>query len=157
MTHRPSTAFAISTLLAAVLLITGLVAAAPAHAAGSVQLTKIYYNSPGAPDKGGDKSLNGEWVLVTNRTGAAVDVTGWTLSDLKNHRYTFGPLSLPAGASVYVHTGHGQDSASHRYQQKGWYIWNNDKDTATLLDATGRTVDTCSYNDPRKRHESTGC
>jgi hypothetical protein len=39
------------------------------------------------------------------------------------------------------------NTSATRYQGSGNYIWNNDKDTATLRQATGAKIrDTCSYN-----------
>ncbi|MGW9043342.1 lamin tail domain-containing protein [Streptomyces lydicus] len=121
---------------------------APAQAAGSVHLYKIYYDSPG-PDTRSAKSLNAEYVQITNSTGRAVSLTGWTLTDASRHTYTFGSYSLGAGKTVTVHTGKGTNTAAHRYQGRGAYVWNNDRDTATLRRASGSTADSCSYNSTR--------
>lgn len=120
-------------------------AATPAHAAGSVHLTKIYYNSPGK-DTRSNASLNAEYVVITNTTGRAVNLTGWTLRDAGNHRYTFTSYVLRKGKSVTLHTGHGTNTATNRYWNSGNYIWNNNHDKATLKRASGAVRDTCSYN-----------
>ncbi|MCS0634822.1 lamin tail domain-containing protein [Streptomyces sp. LP05-1] len=117
----------------------------PAQAAGSVHLYKIYYDSPGT-DRGGNTSLNGEWVQIRNTTGAAVSLRGWTLTDASSHRYTFGAYTLGKGKTVTIRTGKGTDTAANRYQGRAAYVWNNDKDTATLRKANGARVDVCSYN-----------
>ncbi|WP_323379337.1 lamin tail domain-containing protein [Streptomyces durbertensis] len=128
-------------------LAAGLLAgpAAPAHAAGSVHLAKIYYDSPGKDDRS-NTSLNGEWVRITNSTAKSVKLTGWTLTDAAGHRYTFKTFTLKAGKSVTVRTGKGTDTSGTVYQQRAAYVWNNDKDTATLRRADGSLRDTCSYN-----------
>ncbi|TJZ91679.1 lamin tail domain-containing protein [Actinacidiphila oryziradicis] len=134
-----------ATLLAAAAAFTGLATAAPAQAAGSVHLTEIYYNSPGS-DNRSNSSLNAEWVLIKNSTSKGVSLKGWTLTDASSHKYTFGTYTLGAGKSVKIHTGKGTNTTSNRYQQRGAYVWNNDKDKATLKRSSGTVQDTCSYN-----------
>ncbi|MCX5225975.1 lamin tail domain-containing protein [Streptomyces sp. NBC_00233] len=119
-----------------------------AQAAGSVHLYKIHYDSPGS-DRGGNTSLNGEWVQIRNTTGAAVNLRGWTLTDAANHKYTFGNFVLGKGKIVTVRTGRGTNTSANVYQNRGWYVWNNDRDTATLKKSNGTRIDTCSYNSTR--------
>jgi hypothetical protein len=120
----------------------------PAQAAGSVHLYKIYYDSPGS-DRGGNTSLNAEYVQIRNTTSASVNLRGWTLTDSSNHRYTFGSYTLGKGKTVTVRTGTGSNTSANLYQGRKWYVWNNDKDTATLKKANGSRVDTCAYNSTR--------
>jgi hypothetical protein len=122
-----------------------LVAAPTAQAAGSVHIAKIYYNSPGK-DTRSNASLNAEWVTITNSTSTARSLKGWTLTDSSRHTYTFRTFTLGAGKTVKVHTGTGHDTSTNTYQNRRAYVWNNDKDTATLRKASGAKVDTCSYN-----------
>ncbi|MGW2301693.1 lamin tail domain-containing protein [Streptomyces sp. NPDC001809] len=119
-----------------------------AQAAGSVHLYKIYYDSPGT-DRRSNASLNAEYVQIRNTTGAAVNLRGWTLTDAANHKYTFGNYVLGKGKIVTVRTGRGTNSAANVYQNRGAYVWNNDRDTATLKKSNGARVDTCSYNSTR--------
>ncbi|MEE1818323.1 lamin tail domain-containing protein [Streptomyces sp. NPDC004288] len=119
-----------------------------AQAAGSVHLYKIYYDSPGA-DHRSNASLNGEYVQIRNTTGAAVNLRGWTLTDAANHKYTFGNYTLGKGKIVTVRTGRGTNTTANVYQNRGAYVWNNDRDTAKLRKSNGSTVDTCSYNSTR--------
>ncbi|TXS13957.1 lamin tail domain-containing protein [Streptomyces sp. adm13(2018)] len=119
-----------------------------AQAAGSVHLYKIYYDSPGA-DHRSNTSLNAEYVQIRNTTGAAVNLRGWTLTDAANHKYTFGNYVLGKGKIVTVRTGRGTNSTANVYQNRGAYVWNNDRDTATLKKSNGARVDTCSYNSTR--------
>lgn len=114
-------------------------------ATGSVHIAKIYYNSPGS-DTGSNSSLNAEWVTITNSTSSARSLKGWTLTDASSHKYTFKTFTLGAGKTVKVRTGSGDDTSATKYQDRGWYVWNNNKDTATLRRANGTKVDACSYN-----------
>lgn len=129
---------------AAVLAAVPLVAV-PAHAAvPKVQITQIRYNSPG-PDRGGNASLNAEYIRFKNTTRKPIDLTGWTLRD-NAWRYTFENVVLRPGKTITLHSGRGRDSTSHLYWGRRWYVWNNDKDVARLEDADGRLVDKCSYS-----------
>ncbi|MFD4997571.1 lamin tail domain-containing protein [Streptomyces buecherae] len=121
---------------------------AQAQAAGSVHLHKIYYDSPGTDDRS-TRSLNAEYVQIKNSTSRGVNLRGWTLTDASRHKYTFGTFTLGAGKTVTVRTGRGKDSASTKYQNRRAYVWNNDRDTATLRKSSGSRVDTCSYNSTR--------
>ncbi|MER5766510.1 lamin tail domain-containing protein [Streptomyces sp. NPDC001985] len=121
----------------------------PAQAAkGSVHLYKIHYDSPGK-DNRSNSSLNGEYVQIRNTTKSAVSLKGWTLTDKANHKYTFGAYTLGKGKTVTIRTGKGKNTAATRYQGRGAYVWNNDRDTATLKKASGSTADTCAYNSSR--------
>jgi hypothetical protein len=121
-----------------------------------VEITGIYYNSPG-PDRGSNASLNHEWVALRNVTGHRVRVTGWRLRDRAGHVFRFGTLTLRAHAQVKVHTGRGRRSRRNRYWGQRWYIWNNDGDTATLRTAGGRFADRCSYSDPDENSSFVSC
>jgi len=145
--HSRTGARALACLITAISATAVTVAAMPAAeaATGSVHLAKIYYNSPGS-DRGSNSSLNAEWVTITNSTSTARSLKGWTLTDASSHKYTFGTFTLGAGKTVKVHTGKGSNTSTSRYQNRSWYVWNNDKDTATLRKSTGTKVDTCSYN-----------
>ncbi|WP_246430636.1 lamin tail domain-containing protein [Streptomyces rectiverticillatus] len=83
-------------------------------------------------------------MTVTNRSGRTVDLTGWTISDAERHTYRLH-LKLGAYKSVKVHTGTGRDTAADVYWNSRAYVWNNDRDTATLRDAHGRAVASKSW------------
>ncbi|WP_392839463.1 lamin tail domain-containing protein [Streptomyces sp. LN500] len=108
-------------------------------------LGSIQYNSPGRDDHS-NRSLNGEWVEVTNTGYRPVNLDGWTLSNRDGNRYRFDDLRLGARATVRVHTGRGHDTRANVYQDRRTdYIWSNYSDKATLRDNHGRTVDTTSW------------
>ncbi|MFI5931688.1 lamin tail domain-containing protein [Actinoplanes sp. NPDC051494] len=120
----------------------------PSVAKGAVQFSKIQYNSPGA-DTGSNASLNTEWVRLTNKTKATIDLKGWTVRDAGGHTYTFGTTyRLGAGKYMYVHTGkgtNGKPDAKHRYWNRTAYVWNNGGDTATLRTPAGKAIDSCTW------------
>ena len=134
-----------STLLAIAIVAAPAPATTPtADAAGCVSITKAYYDSPGT-DHGSNASLNDEFIQLRNHCSSKKSLSGWTLRDTASHVYRFGTFSLGSGDSVKVHTGSGSNTAAHRYQRSGWYIWNNDGDKAILKNGDGTTVDTCSW------------
>jgi hypothetical protein len=106
---------------------------------GAVGVTAIDFD----PAVGNDG--DGETVMITNAGSDAVDLSGWTLSDIAEHVYTFPAFVLQPGASVTIHICSGEDSAEVLYWGRCSAIWNNDGDTAYLRDATGRDVSTFSY------------
>jgi hypothetical protein len=132
-------------------LITGAIAATavgllavPADAASAVQIHRVYYNSPGT-DTGSNASLNGEWVQLFNTSSTSRQLKSYTLKDRTGHTYTFGSFTLGGRKSVYVHTGTGSNTATHRYWGLGWYVWNNTGDAAYLRYPSGTLADSCSW------------
>ncbi|MFJ4525234.1 lamin tail domain-containing protein [Streptomyces sp. NPDC088810] len=130
--------------LAGAALLTGTLLSTPAEAAGGVKIHHVWFDSPGS-DNRSNKSLNAEWVQLKNTSGAAVSLKGWVLKDASNHKYVFPNVKIGAGKYLKIHTGSGSDTASDKYQDRRAYVWNNDKDTATLTRASGSKVDTCSW------------
>ncbi|GAB2824691.1 hypothetical protein GCM10022221_23350 [Actinocorallia aurea] len=126
-------------MAAIALVLAGTGTTASAAAKPTLRFGKIQYDAPGA-DNGGNAHLNKEYVVLKNAGGKAVKLKNWTLRDAQNHVYKFPAFTLKAGRSVTVHTGKGKNSAMHLYMQRGWYIWNNSGDTATLRDAQGTKV-----------------
>ncbi|MET9852165.1 lamin tail domain-containing protein [Streptomyces sp. NPDC006450] len=124
-----------------------------AHAAGTLRISKIWYDSPGT-DTRTNTSLNGEWVQITNGTTTAVNLKGWTLTDTSSHVYTFATFTLQAGKTVTVKTGKGTNTATTLFQQRAAYVWNNDKDTATLRRANKTIHHTCAYNSSKSDYKT---
>ena len=116
-------------------------------AAPAVRITFVYYDSPGRDDRS-NRSLNAEYVTITNASGRAVSLRSWTLRDTSRHVYVFPASTLAAKESVTVHTGRGSSTARHRYQNRRAYVWNNDRDTAILRNAAGKNVDSCRWTRP---------
>ncbi|MFG3280587.1 lamin tail domain-containing protein [Streptomyces sp. NPDC048111] len=137
---------------ALVLAASGLAAAAavPASAAARpaprspIVLGPVQYDSPGHDDHS-QRSLNAEWVTVTNTGRGTVNLRGWTLTDRAHQTYTFHNLRLAGHQSVRVHTGKGRDTGRDVYQNRRDYAWDNHRDTATLRDDHRRTIATKSW------------
>ncbi|MFF9022803.1 lamin tail domain-containing protein [Streptomyces eurythermus] len=139
--------------LAGAALLTGTLLSTPAQAAGGVKIHHVWFDSPGT-DNRSNKSLNGEWVQLKNTSGKAVSLKGWVLKDASNHKYVFPDVKIGAGKYLKIHTGSGTNTASDRYQGRRAYVWNNDKDTATLTKAGGGKVASCSWTtrDPSDKY-----
>ena len=52
---------------------------------------------------------------------------------------------LASGASVYLHTGRGTNTSTHRYWGSGACIWNNTGDTAYVRNSAGTLIGSCSW------------
>ncbi|GAA5703431.1 lamin tail domain-containing protein [Streptomyces avermitilis] len=109
-----------------------------------VVISDVQYDSPGADDRS-NRSLNREWVDVTNTSGRAVNLDGWTLSAEDGHTYTFRHYRLGGRSTVRVHTGDGRDSDRDVYQDLRVYVWDNYSDTATLRNDRDRFVDAVAW------------
>jgi hypothetical protein len=137
-----------SAALAATGLVAGLLGSyaglSPAEAASAVRISAVQYDSPGT-DTGSNKSLNAEWVRITNNSSTRKTLTGWTLRDTSRHVYRFSTFSIGAGKSVRIHTGKGRNTATDRYQGRSWYVWNNDGDKAILKNSHGTTQSVRSW------------
>jgi hypothetical protein len=122
-----------------------LAAAIPAQATGHrIQIREIYYNSPGS-DTGSVSSLDHEWVELHNTSGSSIRLTGWTLSDAQGHTFTFPAYTIRPYGNVKVRTGPGTNTQYSLYWGRGWYVWNNTGDTATVRNRAAALIDQCSY------------
>ncbi|MEU3663996.1 lamin tail domain-containing protein [Streptomyces sp. NPDC032940] len=118
----------------------------------SVEISDVQYDSPGRDDRS-NRSLNKEWVEITNNTRRTVNLDGWTLRDEDGHRYTFHDYRLAGRSTVRVHTGQGRDTRTDVYQDRRNYVWDNRSDTATLRNDHGRYIDSDSWGHRRSgRH-----
>ncbi|MFE6133411.1 lamin tail domain-containing protein [Streptomyces sp. NPDC056437] len=114
------------------------------HRQPRVEISRVQADSLGR-DNGSNRSLNAEWVEITNNTRRAVNLDGWTLRDRDGNRYRFDDVRLQGRSSVRIHTGSGRDTRSDLFQDRSRYVWDNHSDTATLRDDRGRTVDIQSW------------
>ena len=88
-----------------------------------------------------DLNLVGEYVTIYNAGGYTVSLTGWELHDegLK-HTYIFQDVIIAPGATITIHShAHGTDTATDLYWT-GNNVWNNDGDTAYLIDSQGNLI-----------------
>jgi LysM repeat protein len=87
----------------------------------------------------GSGNIAEEMVIITNR-GQPINLEGWTLSDRHDNIYTFpGILLWSNNASVRVHTGLGENTATDLYWKLNKAIWEAG-DKATLADKNGEII-----------------
>jgi hypothetical protein len=123
----------------------------PASAAPSLRFHGAQYDSPGTDNRSA-KSLNAEWISLVNTGSRAVNLSGYTIRDKAKHVYTFGDVSIAAkGGRIWLHTGSGTAKGGNRYWGSGAYIWNNDGDTAYLRNASGTSLDNCTWQYKKNR------
>ncbi|MFC9595633.1 lamin tail domain-containing protein [Streptomyces sp. NPDC056944] len=113
-----------------------------------VEISAVQADSPGR-DTRSNRSLNGEWVEITNNSRHGVDLDGWTLKDEVGRTYRFEDFRLAGRSTVRIHTGEGRDTRTDLFQDRRNYVWDNRSDTATLRDDRGRTVDTETWGHHR--------
>ncbi|MFJ8158763.1 lamin tail domain-containing protein [Streptomyces sp. NPDC094468] len=141
--RRLTAAAAVATAAVGALALPAAAAGQPVRPHSDVIVSAVQYDSPGRDDRS-NRSLNNEWVDITNTTRRAVNLNGWTLTDESGHRYTFH-LRLDGRSTVRVHTGEGRDRKTDVYQDRRAYVWNNDRDIATLRNNHGKFVDSLAW------------
>ena len=106
-----------------------------------IEIVEVNFDAPGDDAL----SLNGEWVTLRNAGSDGVDLSGWVLKDTSaSHRFAFPDgFQLPPGATVRVYSGCGAARHDALYWcVSGSAVWNNDGDTAFVLDPRGNVVAT---------------
>ncbi|MFF4567912.1 lamin tail domain-containing protein [Streptomyces sp. NPDC001435] len=121
----------------------------PRGSADRVVISRVQYDSAGRGDRS-NRSLNREWVEISNNSRYGVDLTGWTLSDEAGRTYTFRGFRLNGQSTVRVHTGFGWDTQSDLYQGRRYEVWDDDTDTATLRNDRGRFISAAAWGDHRR-------
>ena len=111
---------------------------APPPPTGDARVTFILADPP-APEG------QGEYVEITNFDARALDLTGWTLTDVSGASFTFPPFTLGLDATVTVRNCTGANTPTLLYTGKCGAIWNNGGDTAYLYDAMGTLISTFTY------------
>ena len=80
--------------LASLLVVAGLVSGSliattsNADAASKLRFTKLYADSPGT-DRGSNKSLNAEYVVVKNTGSSKIKIAGYKIKDKSGHTFVF--------------------------------------------------------------------
>jgi hypothetical protein len=144
-----------ATTLAAGAIVSAVALPAAAHDGDrnrdpKVEISRVQADSPGR-DNRSNRSLNAEWVEIRNNTRHAINLRGWTLKDDDGNRYRFGDYRLAGRATVRIHTGEGRDTRTDLYQDRRNYVWDDNRDKATLRDHRGRVVDTKSWGNHHHR------
>ncbi|WP_267643489.1 lamin tail domain-containing protein [Haloarchaeobius amylolyticus] len=111
--------------------------ATPVATDGGITVDNVHADAEGTESE----NLNDEYVVFSNDGDAAVDMSGWTVTDAAGNSYTVPDgFTLEAGASVTLHTGSGEDTDTDLYWGSGSPIWNNDGDTVIVQTDNGETV-----------------
>ncbi|MGH9119173.1 MAG: lamin tail domain-containing protein [Acidimicrobiales bacterium] len=107
-------------------------------ASTAVRIVRTEGDPPG-PD---DADLNGEYIVVGNTGAETIDLSGWMLRDSssQNRFMVPGGFTLGPGDEVTVRTGSGHDSGDTLFWGLPDPVWDNDGDTALLIDPSGNVV-----------------
>jgi hypothetical protein len=109
-----------------------------------VRIVSIVYTAPG-------DDLAEERVLIRNDRPQAVDLVNWKLHDSRSHpaspnfTFVFPSVQLQPGEDLAVWTRTGANNPSNVFWQLRRSVWNNDGDTAVLVDDTGVEISRFSY------------
>ncbi|HEY3358236.1 MAG TPA: lamin tail domain-containing protein [Polyangia bacterium] len=119
---------------------------------GAFHITSFHANPPG-DDR---EDLNAEYVRIANVSGAPQSLKGFALTNRKGHRFSFRNVTVPAGYTIMVHTGSGENQTDPArqlalYWNRRYAAWANGGDTATLLDPQGQVVDSATYDPKHKK------
>lgn len=102
-----------------------------------LEIVAIDFNPPG--------NDNDERVTIRNPSSREVDLAGFVLRDESSvNRFEFVDGALPAGAEQFVSTACVGNGSVLTWCTED-PVWNNDGDTALLLDSFGRVVDLYRY------------
>ena len=110
--------------------------------AGELHITSFHANA-----KGDDReNPHGEYLRVCNISGRPLDLAGFKLANIAGRSWTLPNVVVPAGHTVKLISGMGQDQTDPQAQLEIYLdtdgpIWNNEKDRATLYDRFGKVVD----------------
>ena len=83
-----------------------------------------------------------EIVVIENTGDVSQDLTGWKVED-DGPKYTFNfpaGFSLEPGSLVKLISGESGDNSNETIYWNSRTVWNNDGDTASLFDSSGRLV-----------------
>ena len=103
-----------------------------------VPILHIEANPPGA-------DVAGEYLLLGNHSGRAVELTNWKVVDRAGHLYLFPRFILLRDAQVRLWTKSGVDTAGDLFWGYERAVWNNTGDTAFLYDAQDYLISTYTY------------
>lgn len=109
-----------------------------------IEIVEIRHDPPGNDNE----VLNQEWVKLASVGSETVDMTGWVLRDESaSKRFAFPDgFVIEPNQPVTIHSGCGTATASDLYWcVSGSAVWNNNGDTAFLLDPAGNFYATLSY------------
>ncbi len=115
--------------------------------AGGGAATGLVVETIHADASGNDnENLNDEYVVFRNAGETPLDIGGWTVTEGAGREYVFpAGTTLDPGETITLHTGTGTDDATDLFWGQSRAVWNNDGDTVTVRDESGRRVLTIEY------------
>ncbi|MGH1543906.1 MAG: lamin tail domain-containing protein [Arenicella sp.] len=124
---------------------------APPSTTGNIVITQIFFRQTSSADP---NILVDEYIEVRNNDSVPIQMQDWRITDAASAVFVFPSRVLQPGETcrIFTHLPQGsntfpcQETFGRINPQSSFtYVWNNTGDTATLFDATGATVQTCSY------------
>ncbi|WP_276300991.1 lamin tail domain-containing protein [Halorussus lipolyticus] len=115
----------------------------PPGSSDALEVAEVHANARGDEDE----NLNDEYVVFRNAGNQSLDLSGWTVSDEADHRYTFpAGTTLTPGETLTLRTGRGADGGGDYYWGAERPVWNNAGDTIFVRDADGLLVLEVEYD-----------
>ena len=115
----------------------GGVAAEPSAEGSSPLAVTVFADADG----NGPESLNGEYVVIENRSSTAISIGRWSLCDISTRCYRFPDgSSIQPDRRVVVYTGYGISDGISFFMNNDRAVWNDDGDEARLFDENGHQV-----------------
>lgn len=102
----------------------------------TIQITETQFNAPGNEYE----NLNKEWIQVTNLHNKTINLKNWKLKDEANNTYTFPNITIQPNQKIRIHTGKGTNNKTDLYWNSTKPIWNNNGDTATLINTQNQII-----------------
>lgn len=107
-----------------------------------IRIEEVNYN----PEGRDEENLNGEYVVLKNISGKRIDISNFSIKDESHNMFIFPDGSyIEGGGEVLVYTGRGVKGNGKFFFNSTHPIWNNDYDTAYLMNAKGNIVDFYRY------------
>jgi micrococcal nuclease len=102
----------------------------------------VIVRTEGDPPGPDNIELNGEYVVIANTGDEPVDLTGWVMRDSSSqNRFMFPDgFTIEPGAEVTIRTGSGPATDDTLHWNLDHPVWDNDGDTAFLVDSNGNVV-----------------
>jgi competence protein ComEC len=117
--------------------------AAADSVASALEVTEVHADARGDEYE----NLNDEYVVLRNTGSQTLDLSGWSVADEADHRYTFPEeTTLAPGETLTLRTGIGRDGGGDYYWNSERPIWNNAGDTVFVRDADGSLVLEVEYD-----------
>lgn len=107
---------------------------APEGPSGPLRIVGVAYDPP-----------EGEHIVLENLSSIPVDLSGWMIRDTARHRLRLPSRMAPPSARMRVFTGAGRSAGTDVYLGRRASVWNNEGDTAVLVNPQGELVSSFSY------------